>query len=268
MSLLGEKIKQRNARQHERRGDELMSDERPEEARAFYEKSGSRYAQAKIPASYITEVRQKIERGLAFDIATLDDAKKAHFAIIDLLSSTVNELKTYDGILMSSLDKSDRINQENLVGQASELTILTLFSRNFVKNEDIIAVPADIKNDFRNGKKAYDLAVFSIYSPYEAVPVQIKTNARSDHRKYYHQDIALIGAENVCAAAGVSLREIQERLIEERHGLANRNDEVLDGVFQNIIEKISQTDTEYERKMRLGKLSCNGSAINKLNKVG
>ncbi len=256
MLSLREKIRKRSARQNENRADELMAEGRGDEARALYERSGSRYAQAKIPASYITEMRQKVEEGTAFDIDVLNDARKAHYAIVDLLTKTLNELKTYDGILMSSLDKSDRLNQENLVGQASELTIQALFSRNFIKNENIIAVPADIKDDFKNGRQAHDLAVFSIYSPYEAIPVQVKTKVRGDHRKYYHDHIALIGAENVCARAGASLREVQEKLTEERHGTANRNDELMNTIFENIIEEISQTEQEYKRKMQLGKLSC------------
>lgn len=259
MLSLREKFEQRSARQNERRGDELMAEGYGEEARTLYEKSGSRYALAKIPTTHMTEVLQEIEKGASFDISLLEIAKKSHFKVVAQLEKTLDELKTYDGILMSSLDKSDRLNQENLVGQASELTILALFSRNFVKNEDIVAVPADLKADYRNGRKAHDLVVSSIYSPYEAIPVQIKTNARSDHRKYYDSDITLIGAENVCADAGTSLRQVQEQLIEERHGLAKRNNELLDSIFQKIIEEISQTDPEYERKMRLGKLSCSAS---------
>lgn len=232
-----------------------MAEGRDEEAREYYERSGSRYAKVKKPTTHVTKLRQEVEKGKSFDIAKLEDAKKAHLAIVRLLADTLNELRTYDGILMSSLGRKGRFHKGNLVGQASELTILALFSRNFAKNEDILAIPSDLKADFRNGRKAYDLTAFSIYSPYEGIPVQVKTRVHDRHRRYFNKDIVLIGLENICKEAGVSLREVQERLILERDGVVKDNDELMDELMQIMIKEISQRDLEYDRKMRLGKVA-------------
>ncbi len=248
-------------RRYEIRGDRRRQHGEFDAAEEEYAKSNSYFTQAKRATLPLSRLRHLIKEGESFDVSLLEAAKKAHFTVVGLLSDTLDELRLYDGILMSSLSQENRTHQAKLVGQASELTVLALFLRNFAKNENILAVPSNLKADFQNGKKAYDIAVFSIYSPYEEIPVQVKTNAHADHHEYYDEDIALIGVENICADSGASLRDVQEKLILERHGIIKKNDGLMDEIFQKIIEKISQTDPEYDRKMRLGKLGCEASLL-------